>query len=126
MVFGAKEGGRVNGGTFKEGFVQFTFGCHAENFRQRPRRGIALKALNSAGGEDKHTVARFAAHILLPAIGQNIDFRPVNFLRVNRRGCVANGQAFAVSGNEICIGHAHARCGAIPCKDDITVTCILV
>ena len=65
--------------------------------------------------------ARFAAERLLPGEGHDIELRPVELLREGGRGGVGDGQALAVGGDPVAIGHAHAGGGAVPGEDHVMV-----
>ena len=62
-----------------------------------------------------------AAEHLLPGEGDDIELGPVEMLREGGRGGVADRQTLAIRRNEVAIGHAHARRGAVPGEDDIAV-----
>ncbi|QTK82338.1 Hypothetical protein AT6N2_L1592 [Agrobacterium tumefaciens] len=121
VIFNAEHGRRVDGFAGKDAFDQLAAGDHAEDFRQRPGRGIAQQTLNGARRQDDDAMTALAAQNLLPREGDDVEFRKVHVLR-KRRGCgVANGQALAVGGNEIGVGNTNARGRAVPCKDHVTV-----
>ncbi len=56
----------------------------------------------------------FTAQHLLPGEGEHIHLVPGNVLREHGRGRIDESKAFAVRGNPIAVGHAHARRGAVP------------
>ena len=58
----------------------------------------------------------FAAQHLLPGERDDIQLVPGQIHRKSGAGGVADGQAFAVGGNPIAIGHLHAAGGAVPHK----------
>ena len=62
-----------------------------------------------------------AAQGLLPGEGHNIELRPVQVLGEGGAGRVADGDAFAVGGDEVGVRDADARGGAVPGEDQIGV-----
>ena len=62
-----------------------------------------------------------AAQNLLPGEGGDIELGEVHVLRKSGRRGVADGEALAISRDEVGIRNAHARRGAVPGKDDVTV-----
>ncbi|MNS82080.1 hypothetical protein D3C72_1158150 [compost metagenome] len=66
-------------------------------------------------------MAALAAQNLLPGEGDDVEFSKVHVLREGRRGRVADGQALTVGRDEVGIGNANARGGAVPGEDDVTV-----
>ena len=62
-----------------------------------------------------------AAQNLLPGEGDDIELGEIEVLREGGRGRVADGQALAVGGDDIAIGDADARGGAVPGEDDVAV-----
>ena len=63
-----------------------------------------------------------AAHHLLPRKGNDIELGPVEVLGKHRAGGVANRQPCAISRNPVGIGHARARCRAVPCEHHIGIS----
>ena len=90
-----------------------------EDLGQRPRRGLAFEPLDRARRQHQHAVAGFAAQRLLPAESADIDFRPVDVLGECRRRRVADGEAGAVGGDPVGVGHPHAAGGAVPGEHDV-------
>ena len=84
-------------------------------------RGAGSRSSRSTarGLKHQHAVRRLAAERLLPAEGADIDLRPVDVLREGRRGRVADGEAGAVGGDPVGVGHAHAAGRAVPGEDDV-------
>ncbi len=66
-------------------------------------------------------MGRFAAHHLLPGVGDHIELVPLEVLGEGRRGGVADHHAFAVVGDEVGVGHARAGRGAVPGEHQVGV-----
>ena len=64
---------------------------------------------------------RLAAQHLLPGEGRGIELRPIDLLREDGRGGVADGEAFAVGRDEIAVRHAHAGGRAVPGEHHVAV-----
>ena len=64
-------------------------------------------------------MAAFAAQHFLPRERGNVDLVPVDVVSEHGAGSVGKRQAFAVRRDEIGIGHAHARRGAVPCEQHV-------
>ena len=62
-----------------------------------------------------------AAKHLLPGEGNNVELRPVEFLREGGGGGVAERQAFAVSGDPVRIRNADAGGRAVPGEDHVVL-----
>lgn len=60
-----------------------------------------------------------AAQHLLPREGRDIDLVPRQVIGEHRAGRVGEGQALAVVGDPVAVGHAHARGGAVPGEEDV-------
>ncbi len=61
------------------------------------------------------------AERLLPGEGDDIELGEIEALRERRRGGVANGETFAVGGDPVAVGHAHAGSGAVPGEHHVAV-----
>ncbi len=66
-------------------------------------------------------MGRFAAQNLLPREGGHIQLVPRQVHRKGGRGRVTDGEAVAVVGDPVAVGHAHARGGAVPGEDNVVV-----
>ena len=62
-----------------------------------------------------------AAHDLLPRVGDYVELFPGQVHGEDRGRGVADGQALAVSGDPLAIGHLHPRGRAVPRKDHVAV-----
>ena len=82
---------------------------------------MAFQPGDGAGAQDQHAVRGFAAQHLLPGEGDDIQLVPGQVHGEGGRGGVADGQAFAVGGDPVAIGHFHAAGGAVPQKDHVAV-----
>ncbi len=64
---------------------------------------------------------RLSAQHLLPGEGRGIELRPVDLLREDGRGPVADREALALRVDPICVRHAHAGRGAVPGEHHVAV-----
>ena len=119
VVLGAQHRRRVDGLALEDAADQLAALGEAEDFRDRPGRRVALQACDGARREDQHAVRGFAAEHLLPGEGEDIDLVPGDLLRKHGRGRIDERKPFAICGNPVAVGHAHARGGAVPGEEHV-------
>ena len=78
-----------------------------------------LEPLDRARAEHDHAMRGLAAQRLLPGEGRHVELGPIEPLRERGGSGVADGQARAVGGDPVAVGHAHAGGRAVPGEDDV-------
>ena len=121
VVFDAEHRRRVDRHAGEEVVEHAAIFGEAEQLRHRPARPMAREPLDGARRQYDHAVRRFAAENLLPGEGGDIDLRPVDRLREQRRGGIGEGEPAAVGSDPVAVRHAHARRRAVPGEDDVAV-----
>ena len=108
IIFHRHHRRRVDGLAFENAFDDLAALGHAEDLRHRPGRRVAFQPRHGAGRQHQHAVRGFAAQHLLPGEGGDIELVPGQVHREGGAGGVADGDAFAVGGNPVAVGHLHA------------------
>ena len=122
IVLDREHRGRVDRLALEDALDQLAALGQPEDLGQRPgRRHGSPAARPRAAPRISTPCAALAAEHLLPGEGGDIELVPGQVDGERRRGRVADGEARAVVGDPVAVGHAHARSGAVPGEDDVAV-----
>ena len=112
--------GRVDRLALEDALDQLAALGQTEQLGQRPGRLVAISSRSTARGEQhQHAVLRLAAQHLLPGPGHDIELVPGQLHRERGRGGVAQGEARAIVGDPVAVGHPDARGGAVPAEHGV-------
>src|SRR5262245_49483228 len=85
IILDAQHRRGVDGFTFEDTLDELAALGQPKDFRHRPGRRVAFQALDCARRQDQHAVRRLAAQGLLPGEGDDIELRPIESLREDRK-----------------------------------------